>query len=130
MLVNLHQLRVQIATVNRLALSEGTLIASGSAPSRAGAPELAPVPEADSPTPSTLIEEREEDVVALSKSLSHLDTGPGSLSAALHGRGASSYSAQAANRTLDWMQDEPVKKRVVITERLEMITTQPLLRCW
>jgi len=105
-----------IAAANRLALSEGTLISSGSAPSRAGAPELAPVPEADSPTPSTLIEEHEEDVVALSKSLSHLDTGPGPLSAVLHGRGASSHSAQAANRTLDWMQDEPAKKRVVITE--------------
>jgi phosphatidylinositol 4-kinase type 2 len=104
-----------ISAANRLAFSESTLIASSSAPSRAGAPELAPVPEADSPTPSTLIEEQEEDVVALSKSLPHLDTGP--LSAGLHHlRGTSSYSAHATNRTLDWMQDEPVKKRVVISE--------------
>jgi len=104
-----------ISAANRLALSENVLVASSSAPSRAGAPELAPVPEADSPTPSTLIEEQEEDVVALSKSLSHLDTGP--LSAGPHHlRGTSSYSAHAANRTLDWMQDEPAKKRVVISE--------------
>jgi phosphatidylinositol 4-kinase type 2 len=104
-----------ITAANRLALSESALIASSSAPSRAGAPELAPVPEADSPTPSTLIEEHEEDVVALSKSLSHLDTGP--MSAGLqHVRGTSSHSAQAANRTLDWMHEEPAKKRVVISE--------------
>lgn len=102
-------------TASLLALSESALIASSSAPSRAGAPELAPVPEADSPTPSTEIEEHEEDVVALSKSLPHLDTGP--LSGKFHhGRGVSSHSAQAANRTLDWMQDEPVKKRLVISE--------------
>ncbi|KAI0298495.1 phosphatidylinositol 3 and 4-kinase-domain-containing protein [Russula brevipes] len=119
-----------ITVANRLAFSESTLIASSSAPSRPGAPELAPVPEADSPTPSTLIEEHEEDVVALSKSLPHLDTGP--LSAGLHhGRGVSSHSAQAATaRTLDWMQDDPVKKRSVISERLEMVTTKPLLWCW
>lgn len=103
-----------ISAANRLALSESALVASSSAPSRAGAPELPPVPEADSPTPSTLIEEYEEDVVALSKSLPHLETGP--LSAGLHVRGTSSYSAHAANRTLDWMQDEPAKKRVVISE--------------
>lgn len=104
-----------ITAANRLALPESVLTASSSAPSRAGAPELAPVPEADSPTPSTLIEEHEEDVVALSKSLSHLDTGP--MSAGLqHVRGTSSHSAQAANRTLDWMHEEPVKKRVVISE--------------
>jgi phosphatidylinositol 4-kinase type 2 len=94
-----------------LSLSESALITSSSAPSRAGASELAPVPEADSPTPSMVIEEHEEDVVALSKSLSHLETGN-----LHHGRGLSSHSAQAANRTLDWMQDEPVKKRVVISE--------------
>ncbi|KAH9998443.1 phosphatidylinositol 3 and 4-kinase-domain-containing protein [Russula compacta] len=118
-----------ITASNRLVLSESALIASSSAPSRAGAPELAPVPEADSPTPSTLNEEHEEDVVALSRSLSHLDPGP--LSADFrHGRGTSSHSAQAANRTLDWMQEEPAKKRVVISERLEMITKKPLLGCW
>jgi phosphatidylinositol 4-kinase type 2 len=106
-----------ITVASRLPLSENALPSSSSAPSRAGAPELAPVPEAESPTPSTLLEEHEEeeDVVALSKSLSHLDTGP--MSAGLqHVRGASSHSAQAANRTLDWMHEEPVKKRVVIQE--------------
>jgi phosphatidylinositol 4-kinase type 2 len=139
-----------IATARGLALPETTLHASGSAPapSRAGAPELAPVPEADSPTPSTLIEEHEEDVVALSKSLSHLDTGP--LSAGRHhGRGTSSHSAQTARRTLDWMHDESARKRTVIAEvraidrtrflsgidhalaqRLETVTKKPLLRCW
>jgi phosphatidylinositol 4-kinase type 2 len=104
-----------IAAARPITLPDSTLYASGSAPSRAGAPELAPVPEADSPTPSTLIEEREEDVVAMSKSLSHIDTGP--LSAGVHhGRGTSSHSAQGARRTLDWMQDEPAKKRAVISE--------------
>jgi phosphatidylinositol 4-kinase type 2 len=137
-----------IATARPITLPDSTLHASGSAPSRAGAPELAPVPEADSPTPSTLIEEREEDVVAMSKSLSHLDTGP--LPAGVHhGRGTSSHSAQPARRTLDWMQDEPAKKRMVISEvrmmnctssllpindltlaqRLEVVTTRPLFRC-
>lgn len=98
-------------------LAEGALIASSSAPSRGGAPELTPVPEADSPAPSVLTEqnEEEEDVVALSKSLSHLDTRPLS-SSAQHGRGASSHSAQATRRMLDWMQDEPPKKRTVISE--------------
>lgn len=99
-----------ITPASILSLSESAIIASSSAPSRAGASELAPVPEADSPTPSTVIEEHEEDVVALSKSLSHLETGN------FHGRGLSSHSAQAANRTLDWMQDESMKKRVVISE--------------
>ena len=100
-----------ITPASILSLSESALITSSSAPSRAGASELPPVPEADSPTPSTVIEEHEEDVVALSKSLSHLETGN-----LHHGRGLSSHSAQAANRTLDWMQEEPVKKRVVISE--------------
>jgi hypothetical protein len=135
-----------ITSASILALSESALITSSSAPSRAGASELAPVPEAESPTPSTVIEEHEEDVVALSKSLSHLETGN-----LHHGRGLSSHSAQAANRTLDWMQDdsESVKKRVVISEvwttqeasscividvmaaqRLEMVTKKPLFLCW
>jgi len=120
-----------IAAANgSLALAESALIASSSAPSRGGAPELTPVPEADSPTPSLLTEEHEEeDVVALSKSLSHIDTRPLSASAQ-RGRGASSHSAQATRRMLDWMQDEPAKKRTVITERLEMVTKKPLLRCW
>ena len=137
-----------IMAASMLAFSENPLIASSSAPSRAGAPELAPVPEADSPTPSTVTEEHEEDVVALSKSLPHLDTGP--LSGNLHhGRGLSNNSAQAASRTLDWMQEDLPKKRLVIsevrmrqtaslciiidvmsTQRLEMVTEKPLLRCW
>jgi phosphatidylinositol 4-kinase type 2 len=134
-----------------LAMAESALIASSSAPSRGGAPELTPVPEADSPAPSVLTEEHEEeDVVALSKSLSHLDTRPLSVSAQHSGLGASSHSAQATQRMLDWMQDEPAKKRTVISEvgqtrvlsstfilltlhsrqRLEMVTKKPLLRCW
>jgi len=114
-----------------LALAEGALIASSSAPSRGGAPELTPVPEADSPTPSMVAEEHEEeeDVVALSKSLSQLDTRPLSASAQ-RGRGTSSHSAQATRRMLDWMQDEPAKKRTVISERLEMVNKKPLFRCW
>jgi len=110
-----------ITPASILTLSESALIASSSAPSRAGASELAPVPEAESPTPSTVIEEHEEDVVALSKSLSHLETGN-----LHHGRGLSSNSAQAADRTLDWMQDEPVKKRMVISE---VWTTQEASSC-
>jgi hypothetical protein len=121
-----------IAVANGVfSLAEGALIASSSAPSRGGAPELTPVPEAESPTPSMLTEEHEEeeDVVALSKSLSHLDTRP--LSArAQHGRGMSSHSVQATRRMLDWMQDEPAKKRTVISERLEVVTKKPLFWCW
>lgn len=116
---------------NGLALAEHAQIASSSAPSWGGAPELTPVPEADSPTPSMLTEEHEEeDVVALSKSLSHLDIRPLSVSAHHHGRGTSSHSAQAPHRMLDWMQEEPTKKRTVISERLEVVTKKPLLRCW
>ena len=107
-----------IAVANgALALAESALITS-SAPPRGGAPELTPVPEADSPAASVLTEEHEEeeeDVVALSKSLSHIDTRP-IPAGAQHGRGASSHSAQATRRMLDWMQDEPPKKRTVISE--------------
>ena len=105
-----------IAVPNGLVLAESALIASSSAPSRGGAPELTPVPEADSPTPSMLTEEHEEeDVVAMSKSLSHIDTRPPSASAQ-SGRGTGSHSVQATRRMLDWMQDEPAKKRTVISE--------------
>jgi hypothetical protein len=107
-----------IAVANgSLSLAEGALIASSSAPPRGGAPELTPVPEADSPAPSVLTEEHEEeeDVAALSKSLSHIDTRPLSASAQ-HRRGVGSHSAQATQRMLDWMQDEPAKKRTVISE--------------
>ena len=112
---------IAVATNVGLVLAESALIASSSAPSRGGAPELTPVPEADSPAPSVLTEEHEEDVVAMSKSLSHIDTRPLSASAQ-HGRGMSSHSAQATRRMLDWMQDEPAKKRTVISEVRRLVT--------
>ncbi|KAI0266765.1 phosphatidylinositol 3 and 4-kinase-domain-containing protein [Gloeopeniophorella convolvens] len=121
-----------VIKTDSLSPPEGPLTSSSSAPSRAGAPELAPVPEAETPAPSTPDEEEhEEDVVALSKSLSHLDGGPRS-AGFFHGRGISSsvHSAQPPPRTLDWIQDEPTRKRVVITERLEMVTKKPLFQCW
>ena len=89
------------------------IVAGGSSvPLRAGVPELPPVPEVASSS-SSFVEE--EDLVALSKSTSQLEvshSGGGG-----HGRWKSHGSGRAQVRTnLDWMQEEPAKKRTVICE--------------
>ncbi|KAI0066107.1 hypothetical protein BV25DRAFT_1797123 [Artomyces pyxidatus] len=98
-----------------------------SPPSRSVGSELPSVPEVASSRSSTLQEPEEEpeeeDVAILSKSLSHLDGSP--LSAPLHTRGT---SRPEPTRSLDWMQEDAAKKRIVITERLEMIQKKPFLQ--
>jgi hypothetical protein len=71
---------------------------SGDERSLIAADRARPAPEVSSPTSSTAIEGH-KDVVALSKLLSHLDTGP--LSDNLHHRHRlSSHSLQAVNQAL------------------------------
>jgi phosphatidylinositol 4-kinase type 2 len=124
-----------------------SLAGPSSVPSRVGVTtELSPVREGGSSgeisDDASEIEE-EEDVAALSKSLSQLD---GPLSAG-HGRFASS-SLQPGWQGLEWIQDEPAKKRTVIVEvspadlapgtvcsdmhvqRLEPVEKKPLFDCW
>ncbi|KAF8893365.1 phosphatidylinositol 3 and 4-kinase-domain-containing protein [Infundibulicybe gibba] len=62
----------------------------------------------------------EEDLVALSKSTSHVEGPPRHGRWPSHGRGG-----------IEWMQPgEPSPKRVVISERLETINKKPLCSCW
>ncbi|KAK7692632.1 hypothetical protein QCA50_004265 [Cerrena zonata] len=68
----------------------------------------------------------EEDLVAMSKSMSHIESGHG-----LHTRFASISGSERNN--LDWMQTdnlESPKKRLVIAERLETVNVKPLFDCW
>ncbi|KAA1471659.1 hypothetical protein DENSPDRAFT_837697 [Dentipellis sp. KUC8613] len=90
---------------------------------KASGSQLPAVPENASSSSSTL-EEDEDDVVELSKSMSHLDAARSPLSAPHHGRWTSQSSRDNTPRGLDWMQEEPAKKRVVIAERLEMVNTK------
>ncbi|KAF9244876.1 phosphatidylinositol 3 and 4-kinase-domain-containing protein [Melanogaster broomeanus] len=72
----------------------------------------------------------EEDLVAMSKSMSHVD----SPFTPQHMRWNSHVgrSRQQLDRTLDWMNGDEgeQRKRTVIVERLEMVQTKPLLSCW
>ncbi|THH04387.1 hypothetical protein EW146_g10190, partial [Bondarzewia mesenterica] len=67
-------------------------------------------PEVASSASSTL---EEDDLVALSKSMSQLEVSP---STGVHGRWNGQSSDHAQRRSLDWMQEEPAKKRTVISE--------------
>ncbi|TFY69801.1 hypothetical protein EVG20_g2985 [Dentipellis fragilis] len=82
---------------------------------KASGSQLPAVPENASSSSSTL-EEEEDDVVELSKSMSHLDAARSPLSAPHHGRWTSQSSRDNTPRGLDWMQEEPAKKRVVVAE--------------
>lgn len=122
---------VRPASISSLLAPPEALAGTSSAPSRAGVQtELSPVPEGGSSGEASVHEDAdededaEEDVAALSKSLPQLE---GSLSA--HGHWTSHMSS-VEPRNLDWMQDEPVRKRTVITERLELIEKKALLSCW
>ncbi|KAJ4002015.1 phosphatidylinositol 3 and 4-kinase-domain-containing protein [Lentinula boryana] len=67
----------------------------------------------------------EEDLVALSKSTSHLE-GPPSTSSR-HTR----WASQALGSGVDWVhENETPVTRTVISERLEMVTKKPLCSCW
>ncbi|KAH9946982.1 phosphatidylinositol 3 and 4-kinase-domain-containing protein [Amylocystis lapponica] len=81
---------------------------------------LAAVPEDDLATSMT-----EDDLNAMSKSLSQLE-----LSTSLHTRWGS-HDVRRSN--LDWMHieaPESPKLRTAIVERLETVDTKPLLSCW
>lgn len=70
----------------------------------------------------------EEDLVALSKSTSHIE-GPHSM---LHTR-FTSQSAIQEEPGLEWIHNDPAdspKTRMVIVERLESVHTRPLCSCW
>ncbi|THV05064.1 hypothetical protein K435DRAFT_713591 [Dendrothele bispora CBS 962.96] len=61
----------------------------------------------------------EEDLVALSKSTSHVEGSPrGHIRWGSHGRG------------LDWLQENNDGVRTAIVERLEMVDKTPLCSCW
>ncbi|EIN11984.1 hypothetical protein PUNSTDRAFT_83863 [Punctularia strigosozonata HHB-11173 SS5] len=117
---------------------------SSSQSSSSGTPLLSPrsaplpvVPEAPS-APESLgeVDEQtdepeptEEDVAALSKSMSHLEVSP----SRLHTRWGSHEAQQQGPQSLDWMlqtEAEGTKKRIAIVERLEPVKTKPLLSWW
>ncbi|KAJ4483446.1 phosphatidylinositol 3 and 4-kinase-domain-containing protein [Lentinula aciculospora] len=82
---------------------------------------LEPVPEMASLESSVT----EEDLVALSKSTSHLEGPPGT--SGRHNR----WASQALGSGVDWLQEnETPVTRTVISERLEMVTKKPLCSCW
>ncbi|KAJ3896253.1 phosphatidylinositol 3 and 4-kinase-domain-containing protein [Lentinula edodes] len=67
----------------------------------------------------------EEDLVALSKSTSHLEG-----SSSISGR-HTRWASQALGSGVDWLQEnETPVTRTVISERLEMVTKKPLCSCW
>ncbi|KAJ3845446.1 phosphatidylinositol 3 and 4-kinase-domain-containing protein [Lentinula raphanica] len=82
---------------------------------------LATVPELASLESSVT----EEDLVALSKSTSHIEGPLGT-----NGR-HTRWASQAQGSGVDWLQENhtPVT-RTVISERLEMVTKKPLCSCW
>ncbi|KAF9071700.1 phosphatidylinositol 3 and 4-kinase-domain-containing protein [Rhodocollybia butyracea] len=89
-----------------------------------GSPPLPTVPEMASLESSIT----EEDLVALSKSTSHMEDPPTNSS-----RGHHRWASQAlgSGSGVDWLQDhEAPVTRVVISERLEMVTKTPLCSCW
>ncbi|THH27844.1 hypothetical protein EUX98_g6338 [Antrodiella citrinella] len=68
----------------------------------------------------------EEDLVAMSKSMSHLE----------QSKKPSRFTpdqVRSERSNLDWMHDDSTenpKKRTVITERLETVNTKPFFSCW
>lgn len=70
----------------------------------------------------------EEDLVMMSKSMSHIDGRP-----PLHTRWSSHGGARDERPNLDWMHidsSESPKKRTMIVERLETVNTKPFFSCW
>ncbi|KAF8552518.1 hypothetical protein OG21DRAFT_1604657 [Imleria badia] len=71
----------------------------------------------------------EEDLTAMSKSLSHVES-----PSAWHMRWNShaARSRQQLDNALEWMTADEAeqRKRTVIVERLEMVQAKPLLSCW
>ncbi|KIM61574.1 hypothetical protein SCLCIDRAFT_25716 [Scleroderma citrinum Foug A] len=72
----------------------------------------------------------EEDLAAMSKSMSHVES-PSPFS---HTRWKSHVgsSGKQSDRTLDWMNfdENEQRKRTVVVERLEFVEAKPFLNCW
>ncbi|KAF8844727.1 hypothetical protein BDN67DRAFT_674395 [Paxillus ammoniavirescens] len=72
----------------------------------------------------------EEDLAAMSKSMSHVE----SPFAPHHTRWSShaGRSRQQIDRSLDWLNGDEAeqRKRTVVVERLEMVQAKPLFNCW
>jgi len=61
----------------------------------------------------------EEDVAAMSKSMSHVEVSP------------SHASRHGSARGMEWIHTpEPSQKRTVVAERMEIINKKPLCSCW
>ncbi|GLB37089.1 putative phosphatidylinositol 3- and 4-kinase [Lyophyllum shimeji] len=61
----------------------------------------------------------EEDVAAMSKSMSHVEVSP------------SHAGRQGSALDMDWMHTpEPSRKRMVVAERMEIVNKKPLCSCW
>jgi len=73
--------------------------------------------------PSSNASVADEDLVAMSKSMSHIDTS----ASALHTRW---MSHEDGRRGLDWIVDgESPKTKTVIVERLETVNAKPVFSC-
>ncbi|KIJ67706.1 hypothetical protein HYDPIDRAFT_173507 [Hydnomerulius pinastri MD-312] len=72
----------------------------------------------------------EEDLAAMSKSMSHAETP--FMPHHTRWNSHAGRSRQQVDRSLDWMNVDEAeqRKRTVVVERLEMIDAKPLLSCW
>ncbi|KAF9268865.1 hypothetical protein L218DRAFT_918023 [Marasmius fiardii PR-910] len=91
-----------------------------------GSPPLPTVPEVEPSVADDSSSVSEEDLVALSKSTSHVESGP-----SRHTRWVSESSQGPG---MDWLREDPdiegSSTRMVIVERLETVNKKPLLSCW
>lgn len=72
----------------------------------------------------------EAGMAAMSKSMSYIDM-DGTIPKRGHGHRFTTHGSEhGPRRSLDWMQEEPTKKKTVVAERLEMMEKKPLFsRC-
>ncbi|OCH91462.1 hypothetical protein OBBRIDRAFT_792290 [Obba rivulosa] len=82
---------------------------------------LAPVPE--DPMAASMTE---DEMIAMSRSMPHLETSP----PPMHTRWGSHHAVQEERPSLDWMQVESPRQRTGIVERLETVDAKPLCSCW
>ncbi|KAG9316481.1 phosphatidylinositol 4-kinase [Chiua virens] len=71
----------------------------------------------------------EEDLTAMSKSMSHVEP---PIPRHTRWNSHATHSRQSLENTLEWMTADEAeqRKRTVIVERLEMVHAKPLLSCW
>ncbi|KAI0769778.1 phosphatidylinositol 3 and 4-kinase-domain-containing protein [Trametes elegans] len=116
--------------ISREPSGDGAASAGAPSVSAPGAPpdRLSAVPEAEDALSMSFAE---EDLIAMSKSTSHIEA-PHS---ALHTRFQSYHASHSEEErpNLDWMQSdsgESVRTRTVVVERLETVDAKPLCSCW